>query len=105
MLCNIVNVDFFFFVLKAPIAKGDVIGGINVYLDGKFLGTTRIVASESVAESEFLRFMNEAKHFLVSRYFLIFLAVLLPALALFLYFERMGKRRRKARFNRKKSLF
>lgn len=91
--------------LKAPITKGDVIGGINVYLDGKFLGTTRIVASESVAESEFLRFMNEAKHFLVSRYFLIFLAVLLPALALFLYFERMGKRRRKARFNRKKSLF
>lgn len=91
--------------LKAPISKGDVIGGINVYLDGEFLGTSRIIASESVAESEFLRFMNEAKHFLISRYFLIFLAILLPALAIFLYFEGMSKRRRKVRFKHKKSLF
>lgn len=91
--------------LKAPISEGDVIGGVNVYLDGNFIGTSRIIASESVAESEFLRFMNEAKYFLISRYFLTFLAFLIPSLLALLYFDKVGKRRRKARFNRNKSIF
>ena len=45
-------------------------------------------------------FMKEMKSFLISRYFLIFIAIALPSVLAFLYFERM-KRYRRGRIKRK----
>ena len=44
--------------------------------------------------------MKEMKNFLISRYFLIFIGIALPAILAFLYFERM-KRYRRGRMRRK----
>jgi hypothetical protein len=81
--------------LIAPISKGDVLGGLNIYLDGVFIGSTRIIANEAVEENPFLVFMKEMKGFIVSGYFLIFAIIAIPSLAVFLYFDYMKFRRRK----------
>lgn len=86
--------------LSAPISKSAVIGGINVYFNGKYVGSTRIISTSSVEENSFLTFMKEMKSFLISRYFLIFIAIALPSVLAFLYFERM-KRYRRGRIKRK----
>lgn len=89
--------------LSAPISEGAVIGGINVYYNGKFIGTARIVSDSSVEENTFLTFMKNMKGFLISRHFIIFIAIAIPAVLAFLYIERMkhyrrGKMRRKNLF-------
>ena len=81
--------------LIAPISEGDVLGGLNIYLDGVFIGSTRIIANEAVEENPFLVFMMEMKGFIVSGYFLIFAIIAIPSLAVFLYFDYMKFRRRK----------
>ena len=86
--------------LSAPIDKNAIIGGINVYYNDKLIGSTRIISSDAVEENTFLTFMKEMKNFLISRYFLIFIGIALPAILAFLYFERM-KRYRRGRMRRK----
>ena len=78
--------------LNAPIDKGTVVGGLNVYLNGNLVGSSRIVADDTVEENSFLIFMEEMKSFFLSRYFLIFVIIAIPSIVVFLYFERMGKR-------------
>ena len=81
--------------LIAPINKGDVLGGLNIYLDGVLVGSTRIVSNDTVEENSFLIFMKEMKGFLLSGYFLIFILLLIPSLSIFLYFDYVKFRRRK----------
>lgn len=81
--------------LSAPISEGDVIGGINIYYNGELVGTSRAIADQSVDESEFLAFMNGMKAFFVSRYFLIFLAVLIFAVAVFVFFDKIKRKKRR----------
>lgn len=81
--------------LVAPISKGDVVGGLNIYLDGVFIGSTRIIANQTVAENSFLIFMKDMRGFLISGYFLTFAVIVIPALATFLYFDYMKFRRKR----------
>ena len=84
--------------LVAPINEGDVLGGLNIYLDGKLIGSARIISGSSVEENSFLIFMRDMKSFLASRYFLIFILVATPSLAIFLYFDYMKRRRKNVRY-------
>ena len=86
--------------LIAPINTGDVIGGLNIYLDGVLIGSTRIISDTTVKENEFLIFMKEMKSFLLSRYFLIFVFAAIPSLAIFLYIDYMKVRRKNVRYIR-----
>ena len=84
--------------LSAPINEGDVLGGLNIYLDGELIGTTRIISKNTVKENEFLIFMKDMKAFLISRYFLIFLAVAIPSIIIFLYIDFIKGRRSRVRY-------
>ena len=81
--------------LIAPINEGDVLGGVNIYLDGKLIGSTRIISSNSFKENSFLIFMKNMKSFLISGYFLTFALIAVPSLVIFLYFDYVKFRRRK----------
>ena len=84
--------------LIAPINEGDVLGGLNIYLDGVLIGSTRIISKNTVEENSFLIFMKEMKGFLLSRYFVIFIIVALPSLAIFLYIDFMKGRRQRVKY-------
>ena len=86
--------------LSAPIEKDAILGGINVYHNGKLIGSARIISSDSVEENTFLTFMKQMKGFLISRYFLIFIGIALPSILILLYVERM-KRYRRGKMRRK----
>ena len=91
--------------LTAPISKGDILGGMNVYLDGKLVGSTRIISNTTVAENSFLIFMKNMKEFLLSRYFLTFVVIVIPALAIFLYFDFRRQRRTKVGYVKYKRIY
>ena len=84
--------------LIAPINEGDVLGGLNIYLDGVFIGSTRIISATTVEENGFLIFMRDMKEFFLSRYFGLFLLIAIPSLSIFLYFDYMKKRRTNVRY-------
>lgn len=84
--------------LNAPISAGDVLGGVNVYFDGEFVGTARIISANSVEENAFLVFMKDARAFFLSRYFIIFICVLIPSLLIVFFVD--FKRRRRSRMKR-----
>ena len=84
--------------LIAPINEGDVIGGLNIYLDGVLIGSTRLICNKNIVENSFLVFMNNFKNFLLSRHFLIFIFIVVPSLAIFLYIDYMKNRRKNVRY-------
>lgn len=84
--------------LIAPINEGDVLGGINIYLDGVLIGSTRIISATTLEGNDFLIFMKNMKSFLISRYFLIFIFIAIPSLAAFLYINYMKNRRKNVRY-------
>lgn len=84
--------------LIAPIKEGDVLGGLNIYLDGVLIGSTRIISTTSLEENEFLIFMKEMKGFLLSRYFLIFMVIVAPSLAIYIYIDYTKTRRKNVRY-------
>lgn len=86
--------------LSAPINEGDVLGGLNIYLDGILVGSARIVSNTSVQENGFLVFMKNMKSFLLSRYFLIFILIALPSLVIYIYIDYMKNRRKNVRYIR-----
>ena len=91
--------------LTAPISEGDVLGGMNIYLDGKLVGSTRIISATTVKENSFLIFMNDMKDFLLSRYFLVFIAIAIPALVVFLYFDFRNHRKNKVGYIKYKRIY
>ena len=84
--------------LTAPISEGDVLGGMNVYLDGVLIGSTRVISATGVEANGFLVFMKDMRGFFLSRYFGIFLLISIPSIAIYLYFDYMRNRRRNVRY-------
>lgn len=84
--------------LNAPIFEGDMLGGVNVYFDGEFVGTARIISADTVDENSFLTFMKNARAFFLGRYFITFICVLIPSLLVVFIID--FKRRRRSRIKR-----
>ncbi len=71
--------------LSAPIKKGEAIGGVDIFIDGKLCGNATLVASNDVEANGFLTFMTSAKKMLVSRAFIVFLIVFVTLFAVYFF--------------------
>ena len=87
----------------APVREGEVIGGVDIFVDGSLCGTSPLCASHTVEENAFLVMMNNAKNLLVSRGFIAFTITFIILFAVYFYFEELRslqKRKKKFRFDR-----
>lgn len=91
--------------LDAPIEKGVVLGGINVYYNDKVVASGRLVCDETIEANSFLAFMGATRDFLLSRYFLIFLFIFFVAILIFIYFDRRYRQRKKVGYIKYKNFF
>ena len=81
--------------LAAPIEKGQVIGGVDIFVDGVLRGNADLCASEGVSANGFLVAMNNAKKLLSSRGFIVFLIVFVTLfLIYFVKYELDGLRKK-----------
>ena len=94
---------FFSEEISAPITKGEVVGGVDIFIDGVLVGNTDMCAAKDVEANSILTTMAKAKELLVSRAFIIFLIVFLVLFALYFFFfelESLRKKNKKIRFDR-----
>ena len=94
---------FFDEELSAPIKEGDVIGGVDVFIDGTLRGSTEICADEDVEANVILSAMENAKKALVSRPVIISAVVFIILFVLyFTLFElrALRKKDKKIKFDR-----
>ena len=78
--------------LTAPVKEGEVVGGADIYIDGKLSGSIDLVAKESVSANPFLLVLSYAKDFFTGRAFIIALIIFLILFAVY-YFTYEAKRR------------
>ena len=81
--------------LTAPIEKGEVIGGIDIFVDGVLRGNAKLCSSEDVEANGFLVAMNGAKEMLLSRRFIVFFIVFVSLFSVyFIFFELKALRKK-----------
>ena len=71
------NVYFHNDTLVAPVEKDMVVGGVGIYYEGECLAEARLVAEESVKESQLLVALKRMKNIILSRRSIIFVATLI----------------------------
>ena len=81
--------------LRAPISKGSVIGGIDVYYGDILMGRAKLVAAESIQPNSILSFLDAMKSFMLGRTFIIALIVFFPLLAIYIATESRRSRHKK----------
>ncbi len=81
--------------LTAPIKNGDVVGGVDIFVDGVLRGNADLCAAEDVEANTILSAMDSAKRILLSRAFVIFVIVFLILLALYFFFFELNTLRKK----------
>ncbi len=86
---------FYYDEFSAPISKGEVVGGVDIYVDGELRGTKPLVAARSVEANSFLLTMENAKNMLFSRGFLLFLIVFIALFSTYFYFAELKAFRKK----------
>ena len=94
---------FFSDKIKAPVNKGDVVGGVDVFIDGVFCGSAPLCAAESVEANAFLVGIDRAKDFLTSRVFILFLIIFLALAGIYLYnteLKQLRKKHKNIRFDK-----
>jgi hypothetical protein len=94
---------FFTDKIKAPVKKGDVLGGVDVFIDGTFCGSAPLCAAETVEANAFLTGIHSAKEFLTGRLFVIFLLTFFAATGVYLYnteFKQLRKKHKNIKFDR-----
>ncbi len=57
--------------MTAPVDKGEVVGGVDIYCAGELLGHSRLVAGKQIEANSILKGMESLKHFFFSRSMLI----------------------------------
>lgn len=86
---------FFSDKIKAPVKKGDVVGGVDVFIDGVFCGSAPLCAAETVEANAFLVGIHRAKEFLTGRLFIVFLLTFFAAAGAYLYNTELKQLRKK----------
>ena len=81
--------------ISAPVKKGDVIGGVDIFIDGVLCGNADLCAAEDVEANTILATVEQAKNLLLSRTFVIFIIVFLVLLALYFFFFELRDLRKK----------
>ena len=82
-------------VLSAPVKKGDIVGGVDFFYDGYFIGNGVLVTGEDVQESVLLVTIARMKSFLTSRPVIIWLISSAFLLLIFFYFTVLRKKIKK----------
>ena len=89
--------------LTAPIKKGEVVGGVDIFVDGILRGNADLCASEDVEANGFLLAMETAKEIFTSRGFFIFLGAFVILFCVYFYKVELGalrKKNKKIRYDR-----
>ncbi len=86
--------------INAPVFAGDVVGSVNISLNGEFLGTVDLIAAQDIKRSDYLYFFSLVGEFLQSTYVTVVLILtaiyILLMVALFIFLRgRKKKKRRK----------
>ncbi len=83
----------------APIEKGQTLGTMNLYLDGKLLGSVPLVAAEAAPYSGLKAFWNAVFGFLTSGWMLLILFIVLLLVGGYVFLVIRYNRRRRNRKN------
>jgi D-alanyl-D-alanine carboxypeptidase (penicillin-binding protein 5/6) len=81
--------------LRAPIAKGTVVGGLDVYYGDNYIGTAPLIAKENVAPNAILYALYVAKEFLGSNVFIIAIIIFSISLTVYLCIDIKRTRHKK----------
>jgi ABC-type dipeptide/oligopeptide/nickel transport system ATPase component len=82
--------------LKAPVKKGDVVGKVKVYYDGKLINQRNLVAAETVEKGGFLSIFG------IPDWLAPFIYITVALLALIIFINYKMKERRRAKARRKR---
>ncbi len=80
---------------KAPIEQGMIVGGVDVYYNGIYLGSSKLVIEQSVEANAILLLLTNARKFILGRFFIVFVFVFVIAIAVYLYIGRMNLKHKK----------
>ncbi len=83
--------------IYAPVNEGDIIGGVDIYVDGKLCGSAPLCAGESVSANSFLVAMARAKDFITGRFFIISMIIFFSLLAVYYYYAELRSRKKKSK--------
>ena len=81
--------------ISAPVKEGEIVGGVDIFIDGICRGSAPLCASETVDASSFLLMMENAKNLLLSRVFLIFILTFIILFAIYFYRTELKSLRKK----------
>jgi hypothetical protein len=81
--------------LDAPISKGSVLGGVDVYYGDILVGRGDIVAGEDVEPNIILNALSSMRDFLLDRMFIFALIIFVPLLIVYLYVDAKRSRHKK----------
>ncbi|MBQ9085897.1 MAG: D-alanyl-D-alanine carboxypeptidase [Clostridia bacterium] len=80
--------------LLAPVTKGTVVGGVDLYYDGTYITTAKLLAEDDCPSNGLLRTIHDMQELILSRFSLIFLVSLVFLLSsYFIFFEWHPRRR------------
>ncbi len=88
----------------APIYEGMVVGGIDFYYKEQLVATGKIITSDSAEANKLLVFLTNSKSFLTSRFFVVFISLLLILLTVYFVFERKLRKKRRGRIKEARKL-
>ena len=89
--------------LTAPIKEGEIVGGVDIFVDGVLRGHAELHAANDVEANGFLVAMSNAKKMLSSRAFIISFVVFAVLFSLYFFFfelKNFQKREQKIKFDR-----
>ena len=86
-------------MLVAPVEMDKVVGGVGIFYEGECLSEAKLVAAESVKESQLLVVLKQMKDIILSRRSILFIVTLITFLTVF-FLIRFIKRKRKYKKNR-----
>lgn len=81
----------------APINEGDVVGGVDVYVDGNLVGSVPLYASQTVDANRFLLTIDTAKNLITSRSFIITAIIFIILLLIYYYLTEFRSRRKQTK--------
>jgi len=83
--------------IEAPISANTIVGGVDIYHDDMIVARSTLITKDDVEKNNILFYLNTMKRFLISRYFILFLVILIPSVIIYLYIDHIRSRHKKVR--------
>ena len=84
--------------LVAPVYENLIVGGVDIYHNGTYLASAKLITNSYVAESKLLIILENMKYYILSRTTFLFIFILVPSVLAYFYITvwRSKIRKRKA---------